>query len=155
MVFSYKCKRWVSPDNLSYSFNEIDGKVKMNFTLTIHHRLVPGRIPFIILPRYTVLDHLWIAKNRTDYFDVFNETMCTNPHYFDTYTINLTEDMQTIDLETNGQQKNLTFYLGMSVDAGKHNVTWKNDGTIWRAGRIWSFKTPVVTQITIIPIVSR
>jgi hypothetical protein len=143
---------WVSPGNLTFEFNEINGKVMMNFTLTIHHRLVQGNIPILIRPRYTLVDHLWISNpDNPDYFDIFNETKCINPTDYDTYKINLTPDRQTKPLETNGKPVNLTFYLVMSVDAGPIKIPWP-DGTIWRFGRIWSAKTIVVTQITIVPI---
>ena len=71
---------WIPPGNLTFEFNEINGTVMMNFTLTIHHRLEQGTIPILIRPRYTLVDHLWISDPSTDYFNIFNETKCTNPN---------------------------------------------------------------------------
>jgi len=141
---------WDPPENLTFEFNETNGTVWMNFYLTIHHRLAQGVIPILLRPRYTLLDHLWISDLQTDYFDVFNESKCTNPNSFDIYTINLTKDIQTLPLETHGQQKNLTFWLNMGVDGGLIKTTLP-DNTIWRFGRFYSNKGVIAINITIVP----
>jgi hypothetical protein len=139
-------------NNNIYFFKEINGTVRMNFTLTIKHRLNAGPIPFIILPRYTVVEYLWISDpgpGGSDYFKVFNETICATDSFV-TYTINITEDMQKIDLQTNGQNKTLIFLLGMGVDAGKLKKVM-TDGSIWRLGRFYSYRQVIQTDITIVP----
>jgi hypothetical protein len=143
---------WVPPENLTFEFNEINGTVMMNFYITIHHRLEQGAIPILIAPRYTLIDHLWISSPSTDYFNVFNETKCTNQNTYDIYTIYLTPDIQTKPLETNGQQKNLTFWVNMGVDAGRIKIPMP-DGTILRFGRYYSNRGVIVTNLKIVPVI--
>jgi hypothetical protein len=139
-------------NNLTYYFYEKNNTVKMNFTLTIKHRLNNLSLPFFIIPRYTIIDRLWISSEdgKIDYFIIFNETKCTKAA-FETYTINITENMQIQPLETNGQPTNLTLWVLMGVDAGKFNIIF-HDGSVWRFGRYLSHKRVISTIITIVPL---
>lgn len=125
----------------------------MNFTLTIHHRLQNAPFPYLISPRYTLVDRLFIGipgPRGEDYFDVFNEKICTTD-IFEVYTIKLTEKNQTKPLYTNGNSTNLTFWLNMGVDAGK-TYSKMSDGSIWRFGRLYSNLHVIGTNIIITPI---
>ena len=114
-----------------YQFCEVDGKVWMNFCFIVRHRLNAG--PYYINPRYTLIDHVWINYNSTDYFNIWDEHLCDSD-VFKEYRINLTPDVQKEGLPTNGKTLKVLFWLDAGVDAGKFNLKLPDD-TLWRLFR--------------------
>jgi len=94
--------------NYDYYFCEIDGKVRMNFSLTVIHRL-NAVVPFLF-DRYTWINDLWIGKGPVDYFRIQPPELCYS-EAFVTYYVNLTEDAQIVDLITNGENVTIQFWL--------------------------------------------
>jgi len=134
------------PENTIYYFCEKNGTVLMNFTLEVQHRLSKR----FLLPRYTLIDPLWISYKGEDYFFIFNETLCES-EIFTNYTIYLTENMQKLPLETNGQIKVVEFWLNAGEGIGKFHLPM-SDGTPWRFGRYRSNRHIADFSITIVPI---
>ena len=96
----------------NYRFCEVDGKVLMNFSLTVEHRLNIV-MPFFLV-RYTWINDLWIGKG-VDYFRIENKRLCVSEAP-EIYYVNMTEEDQIVPLETNGENVTLQFYLyGMPV----------------------------------------
>jgi hypothetical protein len=89
---------------------------------------------FFILPRYTFLKILFTSENQ-DLFYEFIEIPCT------TYTFTVDTVNITFILETNGLQKNVTFWLDAGVSAGKFKI-----------GRFWTTRHITLSSIMIIPI---
>ena len=150
--FKYKgaTMSYQRPDILTFQFPEINGSVWMNFTITVTHRLNIPPVPYFILPRYTLVDRLYLNYDGQDYFNIFNEILCESEAQTN-YTIYLTPDKQVKSLPTHGQPVTVQFYLNAGVDAGKFNIPL-TDGTLWRFGRYWSNRNADIFDITIVPI---
>ena len=95
-----------------YYFCEVDGKVLMNFSLTVEHRL--NKLGPFFFDRVTWINDLWIGTS-TDYFRIEHKQPCVNESW-ETYYVNMTEENQIEPLVTNGQDVTLQFFLyGMPV----------------------------------------
>ncbi len=141
------------PGEDTFYFSEKNGTVKMNFTLTVKHRL--NMVPITYLAswiwkdkfRYTMISLYISEPGYGDLFSIYNEMSCTNESW-ETYIIYITEADQLEPLVTNGEQKVLYFYL--YVEAGVTPIP-----IIKRLSGIWSHKDPLPygpISITIIPI---
>lgn len=91
-----------------YYFCEVDGEVRMNFSLEVEHRL--NVVSPFFTSRYTWINDLWVGKGSVDYFRVEPKEKCEE-EFFINYYVNLTEDQQFIPLETNGQNTTIEIWL--------------------------------------------
>jgi hypothetical protein len=108
-----------------YYFCEINGKVYMNFTLSVKHRLNDAN-GFFISDRYTWINKIWISgdPDGTDYFAKVHKQECTDVAW-EEYCIELTEGEQIEPLETNGEEKTIKLWIDI-VPAITHNELLHN-----------------------------
>jgi hypothetical protein len=107
----------------NYDFCEVDGKISnMSFTLTVEHRL--NKVGTFHANRHTWINDLWIGKGTVDYFRIENMTLCYDEAFI-TYDVPLPENKQIVDLETNGEDVTLAFWLFGMPAVGDSKILWK------------------------------
>jgi len=138
--------------NTIFIFSEINGAVRMNFTVTVVHYMNRPMLGYFIKPRYTNVDYLYILDSSInyDYFTKFDEHLCPNKS-IEEYTVYLPPEEQNAPLPTHGQSVNLDVVVWAGVGAG-NSSRLGNDGNPSRFGRFLSERFVDRFGITIVPI---